>query len=248
VASAHGEADRLERLQRAIWEKLIAGDRLVYLGNLLGRGPAVGETLDRAIAFRRAVMAVEPAEDEQVVFLRGAQEEMWQKLLQLQFATDPRGVLSWMLDQGIGPTLTAYGSSPAEAQRVASQGAVGLTRWTQSLRAAMAGRPGHAAFMSALRRACLTEDGALLFVNSGLDPTRPLDSQRDSFWWAVGGFSRITEPYGAYRRILRGFDPRHPGFVETEFTVTLDAGCGFGGPLLAACVSPEGEVLERLEA
>ena len=38
---------------------------------------------------------------DDVAYLRGNQEEMWQKLLQLQFATDPRGVLKWMFEQGV---------------------------------------------------------------------------------------------------------------------------------------------------
>jgi serine/threonine protein phosphatase 1 len=247
IASVHGDALRLGKLHDRIWGRLAAGDQVVYLGNLLGRGPAVSETLDHAIAFRRAIMSVAPAEQDQVIFLRGAQEEMWQKLLQLQFATDPRGVLTWMFDQGVGATLEAYGGSQDDAFAAAKKGAIGLTRWTQALRAVMSGRPGHMALMSALKRACTTDNGPLLFVNSGLDPSRPLDSQRDSFWWASSGFARIAEPYGNYKRILRGFDPAHPGLAETRYTVTLDGGCGFGGPLLAACLSPDGEILHRIE-
>ena len=41
-----------------------------------------------------------------VAYLRGAQEEMWAKLLQLQFATDPRQVLGWMLSHGVTHLLT----------------------------------------------------------------------------------------------------------------------------------------------
>ena len=102
--------------------------------------------------------------------------------------------------------------------------------------------------MSALRRAAYTEDGRLLFVNSGLDPSRPLEAQSDSFWWSSGAFGRIAEPYGTFRRIVRGFDPSHGGFQESEYTVTVDAGCGFGGPLMAACIGADGEILEVIEA
>jgi serine/threonine protein phosphatase 1 len=248
VASIHGEVDRLTALHGQLWPKLEPGDRVVYLGNQLGRGAAVGETIDELLAFRCAVMALDSAEEPNVVFLRGGQEEMWQKLLQLQFANDPRSVLDWMLEQGVGATLRAYGSSPEEARRYVSSGAVGLTRWTQSLRAKMQARPGHYDFLGALRRAAYTDDGALLFVNAGLDPQRPLEAQKDSFWWAGGGFSRISEPYAGYRRIVRGFDPSHPGLEVTDYTATLDGGCGFGGPLLAMAVMPSGEVAELVEA
>lgn len=248
VASVHGEAERLRRLHDLLWPRLEAGDRLVYLGNLLGHGSAVAETLDEVLLFRRAVMAIEPAEPAHVVLLRGGQEEMWQKLLQLQFATDPKAVLDWMLDNGVGATLRAYGGSIEEARKQAATGVVGITRWTQQLRAAIQARSGHFEVFGALRRAAFTDDGSLLFVNAGLDPSRPLEAQRDSFWWGGAGFSALTEPYAGYRRIVRGFERSHPGLVEAPVTVTLDAGCGFGGPLLAGCLSCDGALVETLEA
>jgi serine/threonine protein phosphatase 1 len=248
VASVHGEARRLERLHAALGPRLTAGDRIVYLGNMIGRGPAVAETLAALLQFRAAVLAGQRSFACDIVYLRGAQEEMWQKLLQLQFATDPAGTLEWMLDQGVGPTLEAYGGSVGEARRHVLGGAVGLTRWTKSLREAMQARPGHNELYASLRRAAFTEDGALLFVNAGLDPSRPLEAQSDSFWWSSAAFARIAEPYGIYRLVVRGFDPDHPGLQVSNHTATVDAGCGFGGPLLAACLTPAGEIADTLEA
>ncbi|MDF2097347.1 hypothetical protein [Aquibaculum arenosum] len=248
VASIHGEVGRLEALHAGLWDRLRPGDRLVYLGNAIGRGPDSCATIDELLSFRRAFMTLQPEEAPQVVFLRGAQEEMWQKLLQLQFATDPPGVLEWMLQQGVAETLAAYGFDMEEARRAASSGAVGVTRWTQALRQRIQAAPGHYAFMGEIRRAALTDDGALLFVNAGLDPSRPLETQRDSFWWSSAAFARMSEPYGSYHRVVRGFDPRHPGVEIGDFTATLDAGCGFGGTLLAACVLPDGTIEEALEA
>ena len=66
---------------------------------------------------------------------------MWQKLLQLQFAPNPKEVLPWMLQQGVGTTITAYGGDPARASSAAREGAVAITRWTNSLRAAMQTAP-----------------------------------------------------------------------------------------------------------
>ena len=94
VASIHGEADRLAALHAGLWARLRPGDRLVYLGNIIGRGPNSVATIDELLSFRRAFMTIEPAVEPQVIYLRGAQEEMLQKLLQLQFATDPRGATS----------------------------------------------------------------------------------------------------------------------------------------------------------
>lgn len=247
VSSIHGEAEALGRLHRELTGRLRYGDRLVYLGNLIGRGPAVTATLDALLRFRGLFMARPDAFACDVVHLRGSQEEMWQKLLQLQFAADPRGILKWMIDQGVGATLESYGVSVDGALRDAATGTVGLTRWTGRLRQIIQGTPGHYPLMAALKRAAYTEEGTLLFVNSGLDPSRPLEAQSDSFWWSSGKFHRIAEPYGPFRRIVRGFDPSHAGFAVTDYTATLDGGCGFGGTLIAACFTPDGAVADRVE-
>src|SRR5919108_2871659 len=112
VAAIHGESARLEALHRAIEARFAPGDRLVYLGNYLGHGADVRATLDALLAFRRELIARPGMFACDVAFLRGGQEEMWQKLLQLQFASNPREVLEWMLAQGVEPTLRAYGADP----------------------------------------------------------------------------------------------------------------------------------------
>ncbi len=248
MSAIHGEAERLESLHMALWPRLEAGDRIVYLGNMFGRGKTVRQALGGLLAFRRAFLARPHTFACDLVYLRGSQEEMWQKLLQLQFATDPRGVLGWMLEQGVGATLEAYGGDVEQARHAAHAGTLALTRWSGRLRQAMQARPGHFELLGALRRAAYAEDQSLLFVNAGLDPTRPIEAQFDSFWWGGGAFDRITEPYGRYRRVVRGYDATHPGFLETEYTLTVDGGCGFGGPLLAACLTPDGAIADRIEA
>lgn len=246
VGSIHGEAGRLERLHEALWSRLEPGDRLIYLGNLVGRQPRVIETLDSLLTFRRAFLSRPLTFVEDLVYLRGAQEEMWQKLLQLQFATAPLDVLGWMIDQGVAATLEAYGGSVDEARHEATAGALALTRWTGRLRAAMQARRGHTDLFSALRRAAFTGDRRLLFVNSGLDPSRPLEAQNDSFWWSTAAFRGIAEPYGDSIRVVRGFAPRHPGIELGDYTATVDAGCGFGGPLMAACFDASGAPIDQI--
>jgi hypothetical protein len=248
IASIHGEAERLGQLHGLIWDRLAPGDRIVYLGNMIGRGPEVSATLNELLSFRRVFLAGRNAFASDLVYLRGAQEEIWQKLLQLQFSQNPKRVLNWMVEFGVGSTLEAYGTSVELAREAASSGAVFLTRWTTGLRRSIRQRPGHFHLYAALRRAAFTEDGQLLLVNAGLDPERPLEAQFDSFWWGGEGFGRITEPYGQFRKVVRGFDRHHRGLVETDYTLTVDGGCGFGGPLLAVCLTPAGELVDRVEA
>lgn len=246
VASIHGEAALAERLHEALLQRWQPFDRIVYLGNMIGRGTAVRETLDSLLAFRRTVLAVPHAIPEDIVYLRGGQEEMWQKLLQLQFATDPRAVLKWMLDHGAGATLEAYGGRPGDGLNEARHGPLAITRWTSALRQTMQKYPGHFQVLAELRRAAYSDDHALLFVNAGLDPSRPLETQADSFWWGHPAFAGLTEPFGDFRRVVRGFDLRRPGVERGPVVMTLDGGAGFGGPLLAACLDPTGELLDEV--
>ena len=248
VAAIHGEAQRLIRLHGALAPRLARGDRLVYLGGYLGHGAAITETLDELVAFRRLFLARRFAFLGDIAFLRGSQEEMWQKLLQLQFAPNPREVLQWMLDHGVGATLAAYGGEARQGLAAARDGALALTRWTGSLRAGLDLHPGHRQFLTSLKRCAFTEDDALLFVHAGIDPGKPLDLQRDVLWWGGVNILELEAPYGSFRRIIRGFDRRHGGLVEAPFAVSLDGGCGFGGPLLAACFAPDGTLLDRIEA
>ena len=248
VSALHGEAARLGALHQQIYPAFEPGDQLVYLGNYSGHGPMVRETIDELLLFRRAILALPGTECEDIVFLRGAQEEMWQKLLQLQFAPNPVQVLKWMVGQGIEPTIAAYGASVEEAIAAQREGTLALTRWTTQLRQNVRAYDGHNALMSALRHAAFTEDGSMLFVHAGIDPHRPLSAQSDSFWWGGSGFSSITEPYSGYRRVIRGFDRRREGLRETTYTVSLDAGAGFGGPLMTALFAPDGAILGTFSA
>ncbi len=188
VGAVHAQTALLSELHTQIAERWEYFDRIVYLGNLIGYGEDCLGTIDEVLDFRRRILAVPHAIPEDVVFLRGQQEEMWQKLLQLQFAADPGGVLEWLLSHGVGTTLEAYGGSEQEGRAEARHGALSLTRWTQSLRAAMNAQPGHARLFASLRRAAYSDDEGLLLVSAGLDPTRDLDQQGDSFWWGHPAF------------------------------------------------------------
>lgn len=223
-------------------------DRVVYLGNYVGLGAEVGATLDELIAFRRWLLARPVTFLDEIAYLRGAQEEMWSKLLQLHFAPNPGEVLRWLLAHGAAATLACYGGDSEQGLRAAREGALALTRWTGSLRTAVSARPGHTPFFSSLRRAAFTGDRRLLFVHAGIDPNRPLHAQSDSFWWASGAFGRIEQPFEGFGTVVRGFDPAKAGLHATACTLSLDAGCGRGGSLLAVRLDPDGTAGDVIEA
>lgn len=253
VGAVHGTVGPLAVLHDEIARCFQPGDRLVYLGNLVGRGPEVAQTLDEVLLFRRALMALPGVLARDIVFLRGCQEEMWHKLLQLQFCPTPKDVLEWMTHQGVGATLAAYGASAQHGLSVAREGVMALTRWTNGLRATMRARPGHEALFAALRRAAYARGGVdpgaapgVLLVSAGLDQRRPLEDQGDTLWWGNGAFT-VAQPYDGFSRIVRGYDPGGGGILPAVHALTLDAGCGRGGGLAAACLSPSGEILDILE-
>lgn len=248
VAAIHGERDRLVALHQAIAEHALPGDRVVYLGSYLGRGGDPAGTVDELLRFRRELIARPGWLVDDVVFLRGAQEEMWQKLLQIQFAPNPTEVLGWMLRQGVEATLLSYGGTAEQARSACRQGAVEMNRWTTRLRDAIRSRPGHEKLLTVLQRAAFTADGGVLFLHAGLDPDRPLAAQGDSFWWDGAGLDRVQPPYGTFRRIVRGFDPARRGPSVDGYAVTLDAGSGFGGGLRAGLFLPDGSALQMFEA
>ena len=248
VASVHGEAERLQHLHDRIAERIADGDRIVYLGNYVGRGDAVIATLDELLDFRRRVLARRRGFACDIVYLRGAQEEMWQKLLQLQFAPNPGEVLEWMVREGIGATIAAYGGELRHGFAATRDGPRTITRWTSGLREAMNAASGHTKLFASLRHAALTGDGGLLFVHAGVAPSRPLAAQGDAFWWGGRDILDLAVPFAGFRRVIRGFDRQRRGLVEGEYAVSLDAGAGRGGPLLAAALTPDGAVRELLRA
>ena len=243
-----GEATLLEDLHDEIGGKFEPGDRLVYLGNVYGGGD-VRATLVELLRFRRRVLAQPPLYlPNDIVYLRGAQEEMWHKLLQIHFAPKPKELLDWMMARGVDATLAAFGGDVAQAHAAANEGMVALTRWTGRLKAAMHGTPGHQPWFNQLRRYAHTGPGGVLFVSAGIDPSRPLHDQRDAFWWASRSFSRIAETgFDGFRRVVRGFDAEGAGWSDTGSTLTVDGGAGRSGNLMAVCLSPTGDILDHAE-
>ena len=173
---------------------------------------------------------------------------MWQKLLELQFAPNPREVLPWMLDHGMGASLNSYGVDAKQGLAAARDGVLSLTRWTAGLRAAIEARSGHRQLMTSLRRAAFTDDGGLLFVHAGVNPLKPLDLQGDTFWWCDRDILQLDAPFAGYQRVVRGIDHQHSGIVEARYAVSIDGGSGFGGPLMAACFAPDGSIVDHIEA
>ncbi|MEZ5919137.1 MAG: hypothetical protein R3D66_04255 [Alphaproteobacteria bacterium] len=252
IPAVHGHLDSLTDLHDRLLPHIEPGDRLIYLGNYTGYGEHAADCIEELLTFRRMVLSLPGMLASDLIYLRGAQEEMWQRLLQLQFTPNPLDALLWMLGNGLSATLYSYGLSPHDGIESCRGGVMGVTKWTNTIRAAMRARAGHETLFTHMRRAAYTspDEAAfpMLFVPAGLDAQRPLPEQGDDLWWNGEAFDSIDTAYAPFQKVVRGYDPAHRGVHMNCITATIDAGCGFGGPLLCTGFNPDGSVAATLEA
>lgn len=248
VSSIHGDLSRLVAIHDVINTHFQPGDRLVYLGNFMGFGEQTGDVMDEMVAFRRHIMGRFILFPHDIAYLRGAQEEMLERALQLHFAKSPPSVLAWMLDHGLEGTLKAYGSSGQEAAKFARMSVSEIANYTVGLRAAIRSMPGHYSLIMAIKRAAYDDGHNFLFTHAGVDPNLSLDRQTDSFWWGHPSFLRLDRQFEGFKRVFAGWHPNHLGISELDHATFVDAGCGFGGPLLTCCIDMNGDIVEAFEA
>lgn len=250
ISAIHGQIEQLTTLHNEIFPHIQPGDRLVYTGNYIGYGDHSRDVIDEILTFRRAVLSRPFMIPSDFTFLRGSQEEMWQKLLQLQFSPDPMNTLLWMLGNGVSKTLQSYGITPHDGITACQQGMRGISDWTNFIREKFSKAPGHNMFTSQLVRAAYTDtqsDTPILFVNAGIDYKKPLEEQKDSFWWHNAKFDIMTQSYRPFTHVIRGYDPKHKGLEFTTIKTTIDGGCGFDGSLVCSVFKPNGEIIDLLE-
>lgn len=253
VAAVHGQRDSLARVHDKIFAEFTPGDRVVYTGNYLcaEKNARPRDVINDLLAFRRKLMAVPGVMADDVIYLRGVQEELWTKLTQIQMAQSPRQVIEWIAQAypEMDTLLAAYGTSLLEAGRVAREGILSLTRWSGALKRNLREHPGAEKFFTSLRRAAFTDqrqsnDNNILFVHAGINPAKPLTAQNDQFWWAHKNFAAMQAPYAPFRTVVRGSDPQGAGVQLGAVNLSLDGGCGKGGHLVCAQLTPSGDVLD----
>lgn len=251
VPAIHGDLKALITVHDALLKKFKAGDRILYHGNYTGFGEQSAQCVTEILTFRRMVLAISGVRPSDFIYLRGRQEEIWQKLLQLQFAPDPTNVLLWMLGNGISSTLYSYGISPHDGIEACRYGIMDITRWTNKIREAVRAQPGHETFAHQMKRAAHTDETSaypMLFVHAGLKAEYALQDQGDHLWWGAHEFDCIQSAYKPFEKVVRGFDPEHRGLHLNCITATVDDGCGFGGHLVSVGFEADGGVAAILHA
>jgi serine/threonine protein phosphatase 1 len=248
LGAQHGDDRALAALVQALLARWQRGDKLVVLGNMLGSDGDPVRTLDLVLLLRRRLLATNLACD--VHFLRGAQEEMWHKLLSLQFAMSPLGVLDWMLARGLHAVIEAYGGEIEEGRAACRAGPLAIARWTVGLRELQMTRAGHGELLNSLMRAALSADGSVLLVAAGVDASRPLDDQADAFWWngqsdtalAAALCSGTEAGWSSVTRLVRGAGAAAGETADDGRVLTVTR----ARPALVA-LDDAGTLLERLE-
>ena len=111
IGSIHSNLKSFDSIKKFLLDNFEENDKLVFLGNVIGLGNNSKETLSSVIDLRFNLMSKFKLKPESIVFLRGAQEEMFSKLLQLQLAPNPNEIIEWMFDHGVNETIKSYGFS-----------------------------------------------------------------------------------------------------------------------------------------
>ncbi len=251
VGSIHSNLAAINSIKKFIIKNFRENDKLVFLGNIIGLGNFSKETLSSIIDLRFTLMSKYKLKHNEIVFLRGAQEEMLSKLLQLQIAPNPTEIVKWMFEHGVDKTLESYGYKKDEVLNVASSGTVSISKWTSKLNKTILNNLGHKEYFLNLKHAAYSSSKKILLVNRGVDITRPLSAQNDCFWWGYQNFSNINKPYKSFSRIVRGYQSKHNNEFESaksKIVCTLFKQPLSNNLIYAGIFSENGEILEIFES
>ena len=215
IPDIHGQKAELDRVLRLADAQCGTGARIVFLGDLVDRGP------DSRGVIQTLIDGIEAGRDW--IVLRGNHDQMFLDFLRAAERGEPdlRAGAGW-LGGNLGgvETLRSYG---ADIPR-------GRTGW-RGVADSIPGR--HKRFLAGLPSFHATD--AHVFVHAGIRPGVPLSRQdRDDMIW-------IREPFLSDRRdhgklVVHGHTP-----VETPThygnRVNLDGGAGWGRPLHLARIN-----------
>ena len=140
--------------------------------------------------------------------------------------------------------------SEEETINVSSTGTLSISKWTSTLNSKLKEYPGHNEYFSNLKHAAYSNSKQILFVNRGVDITRPLSAQSDCFWWGFQNFSQINKPYKTFSRIVRGYQSKNYNEIEqsknkivcTLFRQPLD-----NNKIFAGIFGENGDIIELFE-
>lgn len=212
IGDVHGRLDLLENLLKTVHEEIDAQGPgkvlLVFLGDLIDRGPDSAGVLERLRTYSRP--GVQP------VFILGNHEEVLLRILQGETAL----IEKWRWFGG-AQCLRSYGVKPDSLK--------GLPEEEQLARIRAAIPPEHVAFLQSFSDTC--RFGDYLFVHAGIRPDVALDDQRQSdLRWIREPFLLDDTDHGFL--VVHGHSIR-PQVEERSNRIGIDTGAYKSGVLTA---------------
>jgi len=251
IGSIHSHINSFESIKDHILKYFSNGDRVVFLGNIIGLGENSKDTISSVVNMRNNLLSNFSLKPEDIVFLRGAQEEMFLKLLQLQTAPNPHDIVQWMFEHGVDKTAKSYGFDKDEIIEISTQGTLSISRWTAKLNKIIAHFPGHNEYFLNLQHAAFSDTKKILFVNRGVDISRPLSAQSDCFWWGYQNFSKLNKPYKTFIKIVRGYESSLGNSLENfknKIVCSLYKPPLTNDKIIAGLFNDSGEILDLFES
>lgn len=200
IGDIHGCANELRHLVDAL--PLLAGDRVVFLGDYIDRGPDSHGVVAYLLELRSRLRDVE------FVFLKGNHEDMFLSFLGISGAHGDMFLLN-----GGKATLESYG---IEEAKVAAE----------VVRAKIPS--DHLEFYQRLQ--CFFLMAPILCVHAGIDPAKTWVNQtEDELLWIRNKFIYASHPLPY--TVLFGHTPQSTVYYDLPYKVGLDTGLVYGNML-----------------
>ncbi len=224
IGDVHGCADELDELLALL--PLEPKSTIVFLGDLIDRGPKSRQVIDRVLSLR---------ETHQVIALRGNHEAM---LLDYLDGEESDRTARFLLSGGVA-TLASYGAISDSGELVTRDNIP----------------HSHLEFFRTLPIFHVTDEHFFVHAgvpNVALADVDPVEHAEEMMWTR---HTFLESHYRWDKLIIHGHNPR-PAVEIAEHRVNLDTGCVFGGMLTAMelpsmrtyAVRPHGTVRPRFQA
>ena len=200
IGDIHGCLDELRYLIEGL--PLEVGDRLVFLGDYIDRGPNSNGVVSYLLDLKQYGLALD------LVFLRGNHEDMLLSYLGL-----PGNHGDMFFYNGGKETLASYGLSSSDQT---PHDALSMIP------------PAHLEFYQGLIDYYIMGD--ILCVHAGIDPLKPLEEQSPvEVLWIRDQF--IYSPHSLLYTVLFGHTPQREVYFHMPYKVGLDTGLVYGNKL-----------------
>jgi calcineurin-like phosphoesterase family protein len=200
IGDIHGCVAELSRLIESL--PLAKGDRLVFLGDYIDRGPDSRAVVSYLLALRQTYSSME------FVFLKGNHEDM---LLSYLGHSGQHGEM--FLANGGKSTLDSYGINPIETRAENVSAAIPVE---------------HLEFFKTLANCYATD--SFFCVHAGINPQKTLAEQTDEeLFWIRNTF--IYRSHSLPYTVLFGHTPQPTVFFDLPYKVGLDTGLVYGNML-----------------